>query len=101
MEFFVDVLKVGLDRRDRNLERFGDFFGTRALRDLPENLFLARSELLGGGMRTLVLVKRADDQSRNFSRHRRAALVDLLDGFEDFCRRRAAHQQIAAGACLE
>src|SRR6266498_4664707 len=44
VEFFVDMLKVGLDRRDRNLERIGDFFGARALHDLAQDVFLTPSE---------------------------------------------------------
>src|SRR5436190_11304790 len=62
VEFFVDMLKVGLDCGDRNLERIGDFFGARALHDLTQNVFLAPSEFFAGGSSRLVLVKRVHHQ---------------------------------------
>ena len=66
-----------------------------------QNLLLTGSEFFRGGMSGLVLVKGAHDQTGDFCRHRRAAMVNLLDGLEDFRRRRAAHEQVAAGAGFE
>src|SRR5439155_19558669 len=54
VEFFVDVLKVGLDRRERDLERGGDFLGARALHDLAQNFFLTSGEFFCGGLSRFV-----------------------------------------------
>src|SRR5437764_6276213 len=69
VELFINMLKVGLDRRDRDLERLGDLLGARTLGDLAQNLLLTGSEFFRGGMSGPVLVKGADDQTGDFCRH--------------------------------
>ena len=92
---------MGLDGRDRDLERGGDFLGARALHDLAQNFFLTSGEFFCGGLSRFVFVKGVHYQPGNFGRHRRAAVENLLDGFQDFGRGRAAHEQIATGAGFE
>ena len=82
VEFLVNILQVGANRVGTDEQSLANGLVTQTLHHKLQNLFLARRKLLGLLSRNFS-VKNVQNFAGNPGRHRRTAVVDFADRFQN------------------
>jgi hypothetical protein len=93
VEFFVDVADVNADGAYADAEVVTNFFVKKATGELTQDFLftlgkICRRRLLSGRKVVLRVLENLDNLACNLAGHRRAALVQFVNGFQEFVWRR-------------